>query len=163
MISATIGLGLILVGLFFGNLAMDLVGLLCLIAGLYPAKSKPVREAPKTKEKKTRHMVISSEPPRADIMPWEIPNFPVSAVAPKDTENKLDDAIKQLKSEGKKAKTEKDKKEISDMINEAEREKEEVKKGYGGLNFLPLPDYGYSDPIEKIFFGLPIKFLKKAD
>lgn len=29
-------------------------------------------------------------------------------------------------------------------------------------DFLPLPDYGYSDPLEKIFVGFPIRFLKKV-
>ena len=29
-------------------------------------------------------------------------------------------------------------------------------------DFLPLPDYGYSDPLEKIFLGLPFRFLKKV-
>jgi hypothetical protein len=27
--------------------------------------------------------------------------------------------------------------------------------------FLPLPNYGYSDPLEKILLGFPVKFWKK--
>ena len=112
MISVTVGLGLILLGVYFGNALVSAFGLLCFAAGVYAMRSRPL---PKVAEKpvKTKHTVIVSEPPETNIPPFELRGMPI-------------DILKR------------------------------------DPDFLPLPDYGYTDPIEKMFASFPIKFLKKV-
>ncbi len=112
MISLTVGLGLILFGIYFGNIPVSAFGLLCFAAGAYAMRSKPL---PKVAEKpaKTKHTVIISEPPNTNISPFELRGMPIDI-------NKQDP------------------------------------------DFLPLPDYGYTDPLEKIFINFPIAFWKKV-
>jgi len=114
MISITLGLGLILLSIYFNSLATGLFGVFCLAIGLYARKSEPVKEQVKEPVRKTRHTVIMSEPLEMKIEPWEMTGLPIN------------------------------------MSTERP-------------DFLPLPDYGFTDPLEKFFFGLPFKFLKKVD
>jgi hypothetical protein len=36
-----------------------------------------------------------------------------------------------------------------------------AKGNFDKRGFLPLPDYGYTDPLERIFFQLPVSLVKK--
>ncbi len=135
-----------------------------MLLGLSGSRAKPVKAAEKAhqEERRITHRVIISEPPESTIMPWEVPEFPVSAALPKDYENSLNKEIKALKKLKKETDDAEKSKEIDDDIDKLEEEKKKVAYGLSGINFLPLPDYGYSDPLEKIFLGLPIRFLKKV-
>ena len=115
MLSITLGLGLVLLGIYFNSLFATVVGFLCMLLGLYSTRARPVIETEKApqQERKTKHTIVMSEPPESTIMPWEMGRFPIDISKEKP-------------------------------------------------DFLPLPDYGYSDPLEKIFLGLPFRFLKKV-
>ena len=116
MLSITLGLGLVLLGIYFNSLFTTAIGFFCMLLGLYSSRARPVKEpqgAQHKENRKTRHIVIASEPPEITINPWETGRLPI------------------------------------DISKETP-------------DFLPLPDYGYSDPLEKIFLGLPIRFLKKV-
>ena len=80
MISIVMGLGLVLVGIFFSSWPAIIFGLLCFILGAYTRKSEPVKaakEEPIKEERKTRHIVLSPEPPETALMPWEMGEFPI--------------------------------------------------------------------------------------
>ena len=109
-----IGLVLVLFGIYFSSVAAIGMGLLCLVVMLYSTKSAPVGEPAAVERKKTKHTVISIEPPEEPFIPQIIGNLPISGTG--------------------------------------------VVEPRG---FLPLPEYGYSDPLERVFFGFPVKFWKK--
>jgi len=148
-------------GIYFSNMFASVIGFFCVLLGLYSTKARPVAEAQK-EGRKTKHTIILSEPPEQSIMPWEVPEFPASAAFPKDAENFLNDDIRALTNKLKKATDEKEIKELEKDIKTLKKEKKKIVEGQSGINFLPLPDYGSTDPLEKIFLGLPIRFLKKV-
>ena len=111
MISLAVGLGLILLGLYFNSLFASAIGVICLVIGIFSTKSRPVKiEKPL---KKTKHTVVAGEPPAsASIEHFELKGLPLNIS--KDSPD-----------------------------------------------FLPLPDFGYEDPLDKIFLSFPVKFWKK--
>ena len=164
MLSITLGLGLVLLGIYFNSLFTAAIGFFCMLLGLYSSRARPVKAAEKAPqgERRVTHRVIISEPPGSAIMPWEVPEFPASAAFPKDAENLLKSDIKALKKLREKTEDPEKVREIDDDIKELEGQKKRIVQGLSGINFLPLPDYGSTDPLEKIFLGLPIRFLKKV-
>lgn len=164
MLSITLGLGLVLLGVYFNSLFTTAVGFFCMLLGLYASRARPVKAAEKAPQGQRRvtHRVIISEPPESAIMPWEVPEFPASAAFPKNVENLLKNDIKALKKLREETDDPNRAKEIDDDIKALEKEKKRIVQGPSGINFLPLPDYGSTDPLEKIFLGLPIRFLKKV-
>jgi hypothetical protein len=164
VLSITLGLGLVLLGIYFNSLFTAAMGFFCMLLGLYSSRARPVKAAEKAPkgERRVTHRVIISEPPESTIMPWEVPEFPASAAFPKDAESLLNSDIKALKKLKGKTQDPKEAKEIDGEIKELEGQKKKIVQGLSGINFLPLPDYGSTDPLEKIFLGLPIRFLKKV-
>ena len=162
--SITLGLGLVLMGVYFSSLFTAAVGFFCMLLGLYSSMARPVKAAEKAPqgERRVAHRVIISEPPESAIMPWEVPEFPASAAFPKEAENMLNSDIKALKKLKGKTQDPKEAGEIDDEIKGLEKDKKRIVQGLDGINFLPLPNYGSTDPLEKIFLGLPFRFLKKV-
>lgn len=112
MISFTIGLGLVLIGLYFNNLFATFFGAIILILALSDTRSKPMEEISKSQKIEKKHIVVMSEPPEQKIMPYEMVSLPLGS---------------------------------SQQVP----------------NFLPLPNYGFSDPLEKVLLGIPVRFWKK--
>ena len=78
MISIVIGLGLVLVGIFFSSWPVMVFGLLCFMLGAYVRRSEPVKVKKEEPVKKNiRNIVLSPEPPETALMPWETGEFPI--------------------------------------------------------------------------------------
>jgi hypothetical protein len=162
VLTVTIGLGLVLLGIYFNSPFATVMGFFCMLLGLYSTRARPVKGAEGAPHGQVRHRVIVSEPPDSHIMPWETPEFPASAAFPKEAEDMLNKDIRYLKKLKGKTQDPKEAREIDDEIKGLEKDKKRIAQGLDGINFLPLPDYGSTDPLEKIFLGLPMRFLKKV-
>jgi len=148
-----LGMFFLLVGIYFGNILVIGFGAVFLVLGLYLNKSRPEKPQPIT-GKKTKHTVVMGEPPEQVIYPWEIGEIPLSQINVNTKMKHIDEKLDDLRAQEE---TEYIKKEIKEL----EKQKTGLANGLDRFNFLPLPKYGYSDPLERIFLGFPFRFWEK--
>jgi hypothetical protein len=148
-----VGLILLGIGIYFFSLPVVLFGLLCVAVSLYSTKSKPVVAQ---REGKTKHTVVMGEPPEMPIYPWMAGGIPLSQIDVNAKLKRIDEKLDDLKAQ-------EETEDIRMEIEGLEKRKIGLAKDMGKFDFLPLPKYGYSDPLERIFLGFPIRFWEKKE
>lgn len=155
MIGIIIGTFMIIIGIFFNSLFLIFLGILAAAAFAFLNKPAQIRYIRTEGTQKGRHIIIPAKPPEPSFPnPWQT-FAPFGGILEKEyTNSELKKLEKKLKKKGK------SKEEIK---KEKEKLKEKIRSGEEMLisDAFPFPNYGYENPVERIFAGFPLNIPKK--